>query len=267
MQKSVKLNQIIKLKINFMTKVSIIIATYNSSYSITESIRSLLSQDHKNIEYNIIDGKSTDDTLVKVAKLENEANLKFKIISETDKGIYDALNKGVNLSDGDVVGFLHSDDILANKSVIAKIVKVFEDEDVDGVYGDLQYVTKDNTNKVVRKWKSSEFKIDLLKKGWMPAHPTLFLKKEVYQKHGQFDLSFIIAGDYEFMLRVFKDNSLSFRYLPIVITRMRLGGISNRSFSNILQKMKEDYRAIKINKIGGLMTLIQKNTSKIRQFF
>ena len=140
-------------------------------------------------------------------------------------------------------------------------------ESLDGVYGDLQYVNKINFKKIIRNWKSCDFKPSLLKQGWMPPHPTLFLKKEVYEKHGLFDLSFKISADYDFMLRIFKDSELKFGYLPKVITKMRVGGASNRSLKNVIRKSKEDYRAIRSNNVGNFLTLIKKNTSKLKQFF
>ena len=140
-------------------------------------------------------------------------------------------------------------------------------ESLDGVYGNLQYVDKINTKKIRRNWKSYDFKPSLLEQGWMPPHPTLFLKKEVYQKHGLFDLSYRISADYDFILRIFKDTELKFGYLPKVITKMRVGGASNRSVENIIKKSKEDYRIIRSNNIGSFLTLIKKNISKLKQLF
>ena len=188
------------------------------------------------------------------------------IISEKDSGLYDAINKGILNATGDVIGLLHSDDILYSSEIISDLIAKIYDENLDGVYGDLQYVDKKNTNKIIRLWKSCEFNPNLLGKGWMPAHPTLILKKEVYSKHGVFNKSFKIAADYDFMLRILKDKTLNFGYLPRVIIKMRVGGASNRSIKNIIKKSKEDYRAIRSNNIGGVITLILKNTSKIKQF-
>ncbi|WP_010179194.1 glycosyltransferase family 2 protein [Aquimarina agarilytica] len=247
-------------------KLTIITATYNSSRFIEDCMNSVLSQDYENIEYLIIDGASTDDTLSKV-KLAAAFNPKIKIISEKDNGIYDALNKGVRHATGDIVGFVHSDDFLASKNIFSNIIDVFEKKDVDGVYGDLDYVDKDNVDSVVRVWKSCDFYPSLLKKGWMPAHPTLFLKKQVYRKHGSFNLKYKIAADYDFMVRIFKDETLKFKYVNKVFTKMRIGGASNRSIKNIIHKTKEDYSVIKSNKAGGLDGILNKNVSKIKQFF
>ena len=176
-------------------KFSLITATYNSLSSIHSVLDSVRAQTHSDIEWIIVDGGSTDGTLDFIK--ENEKYID-KYVSEKDKGIYDALNKGVKMASGDVIGFLHSDDFLASSEIIATINNVFSANQVDGVYGDLEYVEKENTNKVVRYWKSKTFQYSLLKKGWMPAHPTVFLKKEVYQKHGFFNtnlkISFITAN-------------------------------------------------------------------------
>lgn len=247
-------------------RVTLITATYNSGASIKSCLDSVVSQDYDDFEYLIIDGKSSDDTLSIVKHYQQKYSY-IKLISEKDQGIYDALNKGVMLATGDVIGFVHSDDLLASKTVISEIVAILKNESLDGVYGDLEYVRKEDTAKVVRFWRSRSFNSKLLSKGWMPAHPTLFLKKEVYEKHGFFNLTYQISADYDFMLRVLKDDSLKFGYLPKVITKMRIGGASNGSINNIIKKTKEDYRAIRSNHIGGWFSILIKNTSKIKQLF
>ena len=246
-------------------KVSIITATYNSSKTLKSCIDSVLTQDYGSIEYIIIDGQSTDSTMDIVNNFTASYS-NIKVVSENDEGIYDALNKGLSIVTGDIIGFLHSDDLFSSVTIISELVSKINSNNFDGIYGDLQYVNKENTNKIVRLWKSCEFKLDLLRKGWMPAHPTLFLKKHVYQKYGDFNTSYEISADYDFMLRILKDKALKFGYLPKVITKMRVGGVSNRSFRNILIKIKEDYRAVCSNNIGGWFSIFLKNTSKIRQF-
>lgn len=247
-------------------KISIITATYNSAKTLEFCVNSVINQTYDNIEYIIIDGNSKDKTksIIKEAADKYEY---IKWVSEPDKGIYDALNKGVEQATGDVVGFVHSDDYLAKDTIITDIVESFKTKQVDGVYGDLHYVSFKNPDVVVRNWISQSFKTKLLSRGWMPAHPTLFLKKEIYLKHGQFNKSFEISADYDFMLRVLKDNTFKFGYLQKVITKMRLGGASNRSIKNIIKKTKEDLHALRLNNIGGIFSLILKNTSKIKQFF
>ncbi len=246
--------------------VTIITASFNSALSIKTCLDSVVHQNYNDIEYLIIDGKSSDATL-KIIKVYQQKFPFIKLISKKDSGIYDALNKGVQLASGDIIGFVHSDDFLEFNDIIYHIVSMTKSENLDGVYGDLQYVDKSNTKKIIRSWKSCDFKPRLLKQGWMPPHPTLFLKKEVYQKHGLFDLSYRISADYDFLLRIFKDPELKFGYLPKVITKMRVGGASNKSLKNIIKKSKEDYRAIRINNIGNFLTLARKNFSKIKQLF
>lgn len=248
-------------------KVSIITATYNSEGWIASALRSIYEQDYKDIELLIIDGKSKDNTL-KVVKssLKNKAD--FKVISEKDEGLYDALNKGILQASGDIIGFVHSDDFLASPEVLSDIVKTFQENPVNGVFGDLLYIDKKETSKIRRNWKGNDFTPGLLKKGWMPAHPTLFLKKEVYEKHGYFDIKYKIAADYDFMLRILKDPELKFHYLPKLIIKMRIGGISNGSIKGIIRKSWEDFKALKKNKIKYPLTvLIFKNLRKLPQFF
>lgn len=246
-------------------KVSIITATYNSSATITSCINSVINQNYLDIEYIIMDGGSEDDTIKNIEEaVKLNSNIIFK--SEPDNGIYDALNKGIALATGTIIGFVHSDDFLADTDIISQIVKKFETENADGVYGDLHYVAFDNTNKIIRNWVSKPYNKKLLKNGWMPAHPTLFLKKEIYDTYGLFNMSYKIAADYDFILRVFQQKNLRFYYLQKTIIKMRIGGVSNKSFKNIIQKTKEDFKAIKANNIGGFGTVLLKNITKIKQF-
>ncbi|AFV97993.1 hypothetical protein B649_08405 [Candidatus Sulfuricurvum sp. RIFRC-1] len=243
-------------------KISIITSVYNNHDTIAEAIESVLSQTYDNIEYIIVDGGSSDGT-VDIVRSYGERITKF--VSEPDKGIYDGLNKGVSLSSGDVVAFLHSDDIYSDERVVEYIVEFFLSKGSDGVYGDLIYTPKNDTSKVLRYWKSQPFEMKMLKLGWMPAHPTLFLKRSIYEKFGEFDLSFKIAADYDFMLRVLSGGT-KVSYIPRVLYKMRIGGESNKSIRNIIRKSREDWRALRKNKIGGISTLALKNLSKITQF-
>ncbi|MUU77881.1 glycosyltransferase family 2 protein [Winogradskyella endarachnes] len=246
-------------------KVSIITATYNSQSTIKTCMDSVLSQSYKDIEYIVVDGGSKDETLnYIVEQASKHQNIIYS--SEPDKGIYDALNKGIAKATGDIIGFVHSDDFLASSTIIQTIVDAFKTENVDGVYGNLHYVALENTDKIIRNWISKPFNSSMLKKGWMPAHPTLYLKKSLYDKNGIFDLSYKIAADYDFILRIFKQGHLKFYFLPKTIVKMRVGGASNRSLKNIIQKSKEDYRAIKTNKTGNWVTIMVKNVSKLKQF-
>jgi len=248
-----------------MLSISVITAVLNGKDTIENAIRSILSQKYKGIEHIIIDGGSTDGTLEIIGRYEQSI---AKILSEPDKGIYDALNKGISLASGDIVGFLHADDVYAHDTVLEMVGNVFKKENVHSCYGDLQYVTKDDTSKVIRHWKSSEYCHGKFKSGWMPPHPTFFVRRWVYEKYGYFNTDFRIAADYELMLRFIEKHKISTYYIPEVLIKMRFGGTSNRSLKNLLVKSSEDYKAWKINNLnGGLYTIFLKNISKIPQFF
>lgn len=244
-------------------KVSIITATYNSEKTIKDTILSLESQDYDDIEFIIIDGGSKDNTL---AVAQEHSSRISKIISEPDKGIYDALNKGILHSTGDIVGFLHSDDVFTYPSAVSDIVNSFSNNNVDAVYSDLNYVSQKNMNKVVRKWHSGVFDIRKLKFGWMPPHPTFYMKKKKYDEWGAFDISYRISADYDSLLRYLYVHKASVFYLPKVLISMRVGGESNRSLSNIIKKSKEDIDVIKKNGLFWPVVLICKNLSKLPQF-
>ncbi len=228
---------------------------------------SVLNQTHSDIEYIIIDGNSTDRTLSLIkSKAKKHNNIIW--VSEPDKGIYDALNKGISKATGDVIGFVHSDDYLANNTILSEIADIFIAKEPDGVYGNLHYVQLQNPKVIVRNWKSQEFKKNLLNRGWMPAHPTLFLKRDIYKINGNFNLDYRIAADYDFVLRIFNQSHLKFHYLPKTITKMRVGGESNRSLKNLILKTREDYKAARTNNLSfPALTIGMKNLSKIPQWF
>lgn len=246
-----------------MIKISIITAVYNCNNTIAETIESILSQDYANIELIVIDGGSSDGTLDKLNDYCNQIDV---LISEPDRGIYDALNKGLGLATGDVIGFLHADDLYFDKGVLTKIVNAFSDKYVDVVYGDLLYVKNESTADVVRYWRSGIFRNEQLKYGWMPPHPTLYLRRSVYEKFGIFNIKYSISADYDFMLRILLNSDTRSLYIPDVLVRMRIGGISNRSLSNIFQKSVEDLRIIHHHKVGSFFTLFCKNFRKLNQF-
>jgi glycosyltransferase len=246
-------------------KISIITASYNNADTIRDTIVSVLEQDYREIEYIIIDGASSDDTLKIVEEFRPRIS---KIISEKDEGIYFALNKGIENASGDVIAFLHADDMYAGKNIISKVMKVFSGEKTDSVYGDLHYVDRSDTGKIVRNWKSKKYSEDLFHKGWMPPHPSFFLKKEMYTKYGRFNTTLRSAADYELMLRMLVKNKISTVYLPEVIVKMRTGGVSNVSLKNRMKANREDKRAWEINGLEpGWFTFIRKPLSKISQFF
>ncbi len=246
-------------------KVSIITVCFNSEKTIEDTIRSVLEQDHLDIEYIIIDAVSTDETLKIVNKYKDQIAI---IVSEKDKGLYDGINKGIKLASGDIIGLLHSDDIYYNSSVISKVVSLFKQQQTDSVYADLLYVDKLDVNKVIRYWKSKPYKKGLFYKGWMPPHPTFFVKKEIYKRLGGFNLSLKSASDYELMLRFIHKYKISTSYLPEVIIKMRVGGKSNLSLSNRFKANLEDRKAWQMNGMKpGMFTLIQKPLSKLSQFY
>lgn len=245
-------------------KVSIITVTYNSEKFLHNCMESVLKQDYEDIEHIFIDGGSTDDTLRIINECKGENSV---VISEPDKGIYDALNKGLKLATGDIIGLLHSDDMLADNCIISEIVSSFEDTNADVLYGDLNYISGNSTKKnIVRHWKSNSFKIVSLKYGWMPPHPTLYCRKEVFEKLGIYDISYKIAADYDFILRLFSANDISTYYLPKVLVNMTLGGVSNQSLKSVWCKTREDLRVVRKNNIGGLYTVFFKNIRKLKQF-
>lgn len=244
-------------------KFSIITVTFNSAKKLQFTIDSLRSQSIKNIEYIVIDGGSTDGTIEIINK---NKDIITKWNSEPDQGIYDALNKGILMATGDCIGILHSDDFYSDSNVLLKVEQKILEGISMGTYSDLQYISSKDDNIIIRKWIAGIYNREQLKKGWMPPHPTLFLKREVYQKYGLFDTSYKIAADYEIMMRLLWKYKISLGYIPDVLVQMRIGGKSN-TLSNTLLKMKEDYRVIKTYEIGGVNVLLSKNFRKLPQFF
>jgi len=245
-------------------KVSIITIAYNSAETIEDTIRSVASQTYSDIEYIIIDGKSTDNTLSIIDKHKASVS---KLVSEKDNGIYDAMNKGVKLASGDIVGILNSDDFYADEHVVADVVKTFETEKCDGLYADLVYVDRENISMITRTWNSGKYYDGLFLNGWMPPHPTFFVRKEVYEKFGGYNTDLRSAADYEIMLRFIHKFKIRLSYLPRVITKMRSGGQSNVNIKNRIRANMEDRLAWKINGLKpGLLTLTRKPLSKVFQF-
>ena len=247
-----------------MLKVSIITATYNSSATIVDAIKSVQEQSHSNIEHIIVDGLSTDDTIEKIKSIDQQ----IKIISEKDNGIYDAMNKGIAIASGDIIGILNSDDFYASKLVIESVVRIFSIINCDALYGDLLYVDSKHIFKVKRKWISGMHQRKDFLKGWMPPHPTFFVKKEVYEKYGVFNLELGTAADYELMLRFIYKHQINTFYLPEVLIHMRTGGASNKNIFNRLKANHGDRQAWRVNDLKpGLFTLYLKPLRKISQFF
>lgn len=246
-------------------KVSVITATKNNVGTIEQCINSVSSQSYDDLEYIIIDGASTDGTLEIIEKHQHS---NIKKVSEPDNGIYHALNKGLKMAGGDIIGILHADDFYAHEGVIDLVVAQMKRHNLDSCYGDLLYVSRNDPAKIIRYWESRPYKKGLFQKGWMPPHPTFFVKKRVYEDYGCFNTDFKIAADYELMLRFLDRNEITTHYVPEVLIKMRTGGDSNRNLKNILIKSFEDYKAWKMNNPkGGLYTIFLKNLRKLPQFF
>lgn len=244
-------------------KVSIITATYNSAQTIRDTVLSVRHQSYHNLEHIIIDGNSTDNTL----NLAGHFGHTGPLLSERDNGIYDAMNKGVRMASGDIIGILNSDDFYPDAEVIGRVVKAFKSENCDAVYGDLVYVDSLQTKKVLRKWIAGGYNKKLFYRGWMPPHPTFFVKKEMYEKHGLFDLNFKSSSDYELLLRFMFLKDIRVKYLHGVLVHMRAGGYSNRSIKNRIAAHLEDYRAWRVNGISPKWyTVALKPLRKIKQY-
>ncbi len=252
-------------KRKLILKISIITITYNSEDTVEDTIRSVVAQDYPEIEYLVIDGKSRDRTLEIVEKYRERIS---KLVSEKDKGLYDALNKGVQHATGDVVGMLHSDDIYANSQVISRVAACFaNDPQLQGVYADLVFVSRSDTDKVLRTWKSGEYREGAFLKGWMPPHPTFFVRRDCYEKLGGFNTKLKLSADYELMLRFIHKHQIRIAYLPETIVKMRMGGLSNDSFFVKLKANIEDKLAWRLNGLKpGRLTALKKPLSKLGQY-
>lgn len=245
-------------------KISIITAVYNRDRWIAHAVGSVQGQTYTDVQHVVIDGASTDGTRNILEQIRTPETI---LVSEPDEGIYDALNKGLRIATGDAVGVMHSDDFYADRNVLADVAQAFEDSGADAVYGDLEYVSADNTSRVIRHWNAGEYSRSKLSRGWMPPHPTLFIRRGIVERLGGYDTSYRVAADYDAMLRYFVKGDMSATYIPRVLVKMRVGGESNRSLRKILQKSREDYLALRKNGVGGLATLAGKNLGKIPQFW
>jgi len=244
-------------------KVSVITATYNREATIARSISSVKSQTYTNIQLVVVDGASQDNTMLIVTPmLSNEDVLQ----SEPDQGIYDALNKGLVLADGDIIAFLHSDDLYFDKGVISKVVEIFSDDSIDVVYGDVCFFSANNIMKTIRRYRSDKLSKRNLAWGKMPAHPAMFIKRQIFEEIGYFETNFNIAADYEFLCRLVHYANLKSFYTSSVLVRMQLGGVSTRGFRNAIMLNKEVFRAIRQNGIyTNVFMLLSKYPAKILQ--
>lgn len=245
-------------------KVSIITTSYNSGHTIKDTLMSVATQDYPDVEHLIIDGGSTDETLEVVSRFKHHS----LVVSEKDGGIFHAMNKGLRLCTGDVICFLNSDDWYHTDDVISKVVRNLTYSNCKVVYGDLQYVKQYNPERIVRTWKSGQFRRKNLYYGWMPPHPAFFAKKEVYEEVGFFNTDLNSAADYELMLRILLKHEHDACYIPEVLVKMRQGGYSNASLKNRLRANNEDHQAWLMNGLKPLIfTRYLKPIRKIPQFF
>lgn len=246
-------------------KVSIITACYNAARTIEDTLRSVAAQTHPEIEHIIVDGLSTDGTM---AVVEHFRRSHARILSEPDRGIYDAMNKGIALSSGDIVGFLNADDVYADSTAVAAIVEAFANPEVDACHADLVYVDGRDPSRIVRYWKSRDYEYGLFRTGWMPAHPTFFVRRRIFEKYGMFDLGYSLQSDFDLTLRFLEVHRIRSVYIPRVLTRMRTGGVTNKSIGNIIKGNLEAYRACRKNGIPvGPWFIVRKILSRVPQFF
>lgn len=245
-------------------KISIITVCYNSASTIADTLQSIAMQGYRDIECIVIDGASTDATLQVVRQTSGNDAV---IVSEPDAGVYHAMNKGLALATGDVVGFLNADDVYADPGVLTRVAGVMMDSAVDGCYADLVYVDRGSMNRVIRHWTSQSYVPGLFERGWMPAHPTFFIRRAVYEKFGGFDLRYRLAADFDLMLRLVRVHQIQTRYVPGIWVRMRTGGLTNRSVLNVLRGNVEAYRSCRRN---GLRVrpwfMLTKVLSRLPQF-
>ncbi|RXJ84869.1 glycosyltransferase family 2 protein [Arcobacter sp. CECT 8985] len=227
-------------------KVSIVTVVFNAEKTIRDTIESVLNQTYNNIEYIIIDGKSTDNTMKIVNEYKNKID---KIVCENDDGLYSAINKGITIATGDVIGFIHSDDFYLNTSVIQKVVDEFENKNVDSIFADLLFIKNNNTKRALRYYSAKKFTPKKLKYGFMPPHPTFFVKKEIYKKYGKYKTDYKIAADYEMFVRLLYINKITYSYINLPLIKMRVGGISSGGIKTKITCNIEVIRAIKSNGI------------------
>lgn len=246
-------------------KISIITVVYNGEKTIRDTLDSVLTQTYPHVEYIVIDGNSGDSTMKIVQSYGDRIH---RVVSEPDKGIYDAMNKGIKLATGEVIGLLNADDLYASSDVLAEVARQFTETQADAVYGDLLYVAQDDIEKVRRTWKAGLYRVGDFLWGWMPPHPTFFIKRECYQKFGDFRLDMRSAADYELMLRMIHKNGVKLSYIQKTLVRMRVGGVSNSTLRNRWIANRNDLRAWKTNELQPYpFTVLLKPIRKILQFF
>lgn len=245
-------------------KITIVTVCYNAANTIAGTLESVATQSHDDVESIVVDGASTDNTLEIVKRY---AATLAHVFSEPDHGVYDAMNKGLALASGEVVGFLNADDVYMHQDVLTKVAMTMADPAIDACYADLIYVGREQTSRVVRRWISREYEPGLFEKGWMPAHPTFFVRKSVYGKLGGFDLRYRLQADFDLALRFMEIHRIQTRYVPEIWVRMRVGGMSNNSIWNVVRGNIEAYSACRTNGLNVLpWFIITKMLSRIPQF-
>lgn len=237
-------------------KISIITVSYNSSKTIRDTIESILIQSYKNIEYIIVDGLSKDDTVSIIKEYEPKLNSKLRWISEKDNGLYDAMNKGIRMATGDIVGIINSDDFYHKNNIISKIAQAFQQPDVEAVFADVRFVNPDNLDKTIRYYSSKNFTPKRFRYGFMPAHPTFFTYKKFFDEFGYYKTDYKIAADYELLIRFLHTNKLKYKYLPLDVMKMRIGGASTASIKSNILLNKEIVRACSENGIKTWLPLL-----------
>jgi len=246
-------------------KVSVITVAFNASHTIADTLDSVAAQLHPDIEHVVVDGASTDGTLEVIKRHGQRVS---RLVSEPDSGIYDAMNKGLRLATGDIIGFLNADDVYVDPGVLARVAAAMEHDRLDVLFGDAEFVSPERPDKSLRRYRSDRFRPDRIAWGWMPAHPALFLRRQVYERFGLFRTDYRIAGDFELVARVFHGDTLKYRHVPEVMVRMRTGGISTGGWRNTLLLNREVLRACRENGIKtNLVKILSKYPAKLLEFF
>ena len=245
-------------------KISVITAVFNAAGTIEETLLSVAKQTHPDVEHVVMDGASTDATPEIIARHLDKLT---RFVSEPDHGVYDAMNKGLALASGDVIGFLNADDVYASKDVLSRVVDIMERESLDALFGDVEFFRSKNPTRTVRRYRSTHFSPDRIASGWMPAHPAMFLRRDVYQRYGLFRTDYRIAGDFEYCARIFHGGGLIYRSLPETLVRMRTGGISTSGWRNTLLLNREVLRACRENGIDtNMLKILSKYPAKLLEF-
>jgi glycosyltransferase involved in cell wall biosynthesis len=246
-------------------KISIITVAFNAASTIVDTLQSIALQTHAEIEHIVVDGASTDGTQDIV---DRYGSYIARFVSEPDKGIYDAMNKGLGLATGEIIGFLNADDVYADEEVLERVTLIMDRNDLDAVFGDAEFVNPANPARTLRRYRSERFLPERIAWGWMPAHPSLFLRRRVYERFGNFKIDYHIAGDFELVARIFHGGKLKFQYVPEVWVRMRSGGVSTSGWRNTLLLNREVLRACRENGIPtSSLKILSKYPVKLLEFF